>query len=312
MSVLSLNSSETWNEIPSSLSEKSLNEILVLNEQGPISFHWTDFQESCRFYQDRIARDPALRKEYETKLSDLSKLRLMPVWIRGNGETLHTSLFELYQDFILERLWKADSHPHAPYDISFISPSGPYKKLSITDCFNVHTYQDFILVFLLQGKLPQREFRLRTKSRLLVEFGNHYGEAGMLDLEQITSGGLLLKCQSKQFFKGIRPHRKLRLLVKTSGLDEVSRAHDWQNFKDSIAKWGTNPFYTQNKQEAFNLDCNDFQIASRFDFSQTNDIYLYLKFDSLKASNEIMAQRLEKFIVKGREAMKQLLAKKAA
>lgn len=312
MSVLSLNSFVAWNEIPTSLNEKGLNEIVILNEHGPISFHWTDFQESCRFYQDRITHDPILCKEFESKVNDLNKLRLMPVWIRSHGETLHTNLFELYRDFIVEFLWKADSHPHAPYDISFISPSGPFKKLAITDCFNLHTYQDFILVFLLQGKLPQREFRLRTRSRLLVEFGDHYAEAGMVDLEQITSGGLLLRCQSKQFFKGIRPHRKLRLLVKTSELDEVSKAYDWQSFKAGIAEWSANPFYTQNKQEAFNLDSNDFQIASRFDFSQTNDIYLYLKFDALKASHEIMAQRLEKFIIKGRESMRQLLSQKAA
>jgi hypothetical protein len=312
MAVISLNSSEAWNEIPGLLSERGLNETILLNKQGPISFSWTDFEEACRFYQEKISLDPIMRKQYETKICDLEKLRLMPIWIRGLGETIHTSLFDLYQDFILERSWKVDSHQPVSYNISFISPSGPYKKLAITDCFNVQTYHDFILIFLLQSKLPQRDFRLRTNSRLLIEFGKNYNEAGIVDLEQVTSGGILLRCQAKQFFLGIRPHGKLNLLIKTSDLEEVSKAHDWQSFKTSIAKWGANPFYTQNKQESFNLDCTQLQTSSRFDFSQTNDIYLYLKFETLKTSHELMALRLEKFITKGRDVMKQLLAQRAA
>lgn len=287
-----------------------LKDAILLNPQAAVCFHWADFHETCATYAHRVQKDVGLKGEFEAKIKELSELKRTPVWIKNTKELIHTNLYQLYQDFILEKMWQnQDAHPHAPYDISFISPSGPFKKLSVTDCFNLQTYQDFTHVFLLQGKLPQREFRLRVPSRLLMEYGAGFLEATLVDLEQITGSGLLIRCCGKTFFHQMRPKQQVRLMFKSAPLDVFQGTKD---FRESIATWSQNPFYSHNKQEAFILNCEDFQVASRFDFGETQDIYLFVSFTTLKSSHRLMGEKIERFIAKAKESMRSLLISKAA
>lgn len=284
-------------------------EHVVLNAAASVSFHWTDFQETCQLYQRRVAATPALREELRLKQLELERLRQIPLWIKRNGATTHTSLYELYDQFILDKLPLDHADPHAPTDISFVSPSGPFKKLSITECFNLQTYQSFVSLYLLKNKLPARDFRLRVKSRLLIEYGRNLQEVAMVDLEQITAEGLLLRCPAPLFFSGLRGQDQFRLLITTAGLDKLAKKPSWSEFHAFIGGWDVNPFYGQSKLEAFELSCADLRMHSRFDFTQTRDVYLYLKFTTLRASNELLALRLEQFIHKGKAAMRELIAR---
>jgi hypothetical protein len=214
-----------------------------------VSFQWSDFYETCQLNQDRLKSDAIFKAEFDQKSAELQKLREMSVWLRTpNNQVIQTTLFDLYQDAIFERHW-CGQESHAPCEVSFIAPSGPYKKFAVVDCLNNHTYQDFVQYFLLEGKLPQRDFRLRVPSRLLMEFGSGLSGAALIDLQQITSAGMLFKCPAPLFFNHVRPHGKLRLLIKTSSLAEANRSSDWDEFQRAIGEWELNPFYTQNKQD---------------------------------------------------------------
>lgn len=298
-----------WPELSVSSVEQRPLETIVLNPAAAVSFHWTDFQDTCQLYQRRVASSPKLREELLMKQAELERLRLIPLWIKRKSGTTHTSLYDLYEQFILETLPLDDANPHVPYDISFVSPSGPFKKLSMSECFNLQTYQNFISVYLLKDKLPARDFRLRVKSRLLVEYGRNLQDVAMVDLEQITTDGLLLRCPSNLFFNGLRAHDQFRLLITTAGLDRLAKKPSWSEFTEFVAGWDVNPFYGQSKLEAFDLNCADLRMHSRFDFTQTRDVYLYLKFSTVKASNELLALRLEQFIHKGKSAMRELLSR---
>lgn len=289
-----------------------LNETVVLNPRGPVSFQWTDFHETCQRNQERLISDALFKAEFELKVTELQKLRAMAVWLRTpTNQIIQTTLFELYQDAIFERHW-CGQESHAPCEVSFIAPSGPYKKFAVVDCLNTQTYQDFVQYFLLEGKLPQRDFRLRVPGRLLMEFGPGLSGAALIDLQQITATGLLFKCPAGLFFNQVRPHGKLRLLIKTSSLEGANKSSDWDGFQQAIGEWGLNPFYTQNKMEAFVLSCTDFQVASRFDFGQTQDVYLFVDYKALEGSHQLMAQHFARFVKTGRSHMKQLLLEKSA
>jgi hypothetical protein len=166
--------------------------------------------------------------------------------------------------------------------------------------------------FLLEGKLPQRDFRLRVPCRLLMEFGPGLSDAGLIDLQQITTSGLLFKCPVPLFFNEVRPHGELRLLIKSASLDGANKTTDWEGFQQAISQWGLNPFYTQNKLESFTLACSDFQVASRFDFGQTQDVYLFVNYKVLESSHQLMAQHFARFVKTGRAHMKQFLLRKSA
>jgi hypothetical protein len=312
MRTLNIPVNKNLSATPLTSSWQGLNETVILNPNGPVSFQWTDFHETCQLNQARLKNDVVFKAEFEQKTHELQKLRGMPVWLRTpNSQIIQTNLYELYQDAIFERHW-CGQESHAPCEVSFISPSGPYKKFAVVDCLNSHTYQDFVQCFLLEGKLPQRDFRLRVPGRLLMEFGPGLSGAGLIDLQQITSTGLLFKCPAPLFFNEVRPHGKLRLLIKSSSLDGANISSNWEGFQQAIGEWGLNPFYTQNKLEAFMLSCTDFQVASRFDFGQTQDVYLFVDYKALESSHQLMAQHFARFVKTGRSHMKQFLLSKSA
>lgn len=278
-----------------------------------VSFHWSDFREGCRLWQTRIAIEPGLRRDYEKRLHEMQKLKNLPIWIRAGKTTTQTNLFDLYEGFICDQMWHGDDvFPHAHYDISLISPSGPFKEMPITNCFNLQTYRDFVMVFLLQDKLPRRDFRLRVKSKVLAEYGPNFNDAGLLELEQITANGLLFKTTGAKYYSGMAPHHEVRLLFKTSFLAAATQAGDSQEFRREIEAWTSNPFYTHDKAESFIFNCKDVKSSARFDGNATQECYLMVSFDTIAASNGPLKQRLQSFVKVAQKNILEMLEKKNA
>jgi hypothetical protein len=290
-----------------------LNHQLTLNIEGPVSFYWTDFKEACELYREKSIHDPQVKAAFEKKMADLERMKQMPVWIRTDSSITHTNLYDLYQSHILHKSQNPQNVlTSGPTDISFISPSGPFKKLAVTDCFNLENYQDFVLVLLLQRKLKEREFRIRLQSRLLIEYGEQSSQASLVDLEQITSSGLLFKCTANVFFQEIRPNGHVRVLMKNSMFDSINHAQNWEETREVLTHWPARPLYTQNKQESFRLNCEDFQITSRFDFGSTQEVYFFVSFDVTRKSNEIATMKIEKFVQKARTHILEIVKNNAA
>src|SRR5690606_25732346 len=143
------------NLLPSSLLDttvqKTLGEEFSLCENRSMVFHWADFHETCGTIQDQIEANPSLREDFQRRQKAVERLGDISVWIRTNKKIHHTSMFELYQRYVLNQSGQLGNiDPFAPIEISFISGTGPFKSMAIAECFNKHTYQDFILVNLLK------------------------------------------------------------------------------------------------------------------------------------------------------------------
>lgn len=296
---------ESWNASDLPLEAERLTDKISFGADGIVSFHWSDFREACRLWQTRIAIEPGLRKDYERRLQEMQKLRALPIWIRSGKTTTQTNLFDLYEGFICDQLWQGDTNlPHPQYDISLISPSGPFKKMPVTNCFNLQTYRDFVMVFLLQDKLPRRDFRLRVKSKVLAEYGPNFSEACLVELEQISASGLLFRVSGSEYFGRMVPHQQVRLLFKTSFLTNSSQVSE---FRHEVAQWNNNPFYTHDKTEAFVFDCKETPSNSRFDGEETRECFLRISFDTISRTNGPQAQRLKAFVKAAQHCILEML-----
>jgi len=300
-----------WNPSEMSLEGERLTDQICLGKDGNVSFHWSDFREACRLWQTRIAIEPNLRRDYEKRLQEMEKLKQLPLWIRSGKTTTQTNLFDLYEGFICDQHWHSDeSLPRPHYDISLISPSGPFKKMPVTNCFNLQTYRDFVMVFLLQDKLPRRDFRLRVKSKLLAEYGANLSEVSLVELEQISASGILLKVSGADFYGKMLPHQTMRLLLKTHFLQAAVQAKNPQEFKREVAEWSNNPFYTHDKAESFSFDCHDIHSSSRFDGDATSECFLRINIETMAKSNPQQAQRLQNFVKMAQKSVLEMLETK--
>src|SRR5690606_8622009 len=179
-------------------SQKTQNEIdahhgeeFVLCKNGNIVFHWADFFETCE--------DAGRTLDFSLQEKNLKALKKVVVWVRAEKKIHKTSMYELYEKFILSKSELLGGlNPFESLDMSFISSAGPFKRISVAECFNSDTYKNFIQYFLLSGKLPKRGFRIRLKSKSLIEYG---AKAELVALEQLTTRGMLFSANADIFQK---------------------------------------------------------------------------------------------------------------
>ena len=212
-------------------------ELFPQAEDGsPLQFIWSDSDECCAHFREKMKDDVDVAKLREQKLIEISHLKNIPVWIKKGHKLYTTHLFDIYESHLQQKTI-FDYDASAPLDISFISPSGPFKKMAISDCLNIQSYQDFVFLSLLDNKLPTREFRLRLQSRLLFESGSDFEHTLLGSLCQVTTKGLLFKVKGADFFNKIKDSTQLRLLMNTQIFESTKDDLTWTDVKNTVKNW---------------------------------------------------------------------------
>ena len=289
---------------------KTLGEEFVLSENGNMIFHWADFFETCDYIKSQLEADQTLMRDFENREAALAKLSEIPFWVRTENKVHQTTMHEVYEKFILNQ-----SHllggidPFCPLEISFISSTGPFKQLSIAECFNKTTYRDFILVYLLQGKLPRRDYRIRLKSKILMEHGPSFGKAEVVALEQLTMNGLLLSMDADEYKKKISGEESVRILLDVGTL-VGGKGRSLPDLKAYLSKYSFNLMYSSNKDDAFTIKLSDFSVQSSFDFSKNKRVFLFVSYKNLVSSQDGSVDAIKEFVSHTKELVREFYINK--
>jgi hypothetical protein len=266
--------------------EQSLGEDFSLCENGNMVFHWADYFETCNAVKASLESNPEMLEEFKRKEVALNRLSLIPVWIRTEKKVHQTTMFELYERYILNQMQLSlGIDPFGPIEISFISGTGPFRSMAIAECFNSTTYKEFVMVYLLKDKLPKRDYRVRLKSKVLMEFGDDFSQAGLIGLEQLTVNGLLFSLDSDFFLKEISNKSQLRILIDTASLS-TGCSKNLPELKTHLTQYAFNLMYSSKKEDAVTCSLKDFSVQSSFDFLKNKKVYLFVSYEKLKASNQ--------------------------
>jgi hypothetical protein len=281
----------------------AFGEDIPLCENGNLVFHWADFNETCAQLKTAIDTDPEIREEYNLKLAGLNSLRSNPVWIKTSSKVHQTTMYDLYHAFILNPTTVSfSSDPFGPLEISFISSSGPFKSLSVTQCFNKQIYKDFVMINLLEGGLPRRDFRVRSNCKILLEYGANYQEAALIQLEQFTTHGLLLSID-REIYQKFSPNGSIRLLLDTTPLQQAVGL-EIKEMRSHFSPYAFNLLYSARKEDALTCNISDISSGSSFEFLRTNRIHLFLSYDRLRGDTDSVAH-VRSFVQHCRELMRQ-------
>lgn len=264
--------------------QHSLGEDFPLCDNGNMIFHWADYHETCDAVKKRLENNPEMKLEFKRKEMALNRLSLITVWIRTEKKVHQTTMFDLYERYILNQMMAMGLDPFGPIEISFISGTGPFRSMAIAECFNPSTYKDFVMVYLLKDQLPKRDYRIRLKSKVLVEYGHEFGQAGLIGLEQLTMHGLLLSLDSDVFLKEISKESEMRILIDlqllAGGCDK-----DLSELKVHLSQYAFNLMYSSKKEDAISCQVKDLSVQSSFDFLKNKKVYLFISYDKLIATS---------------------------
>lgn len=293
---------------PSFLNEsqltKTLGEEFVLCDNGNMVFHWADFFETCDLIKTQLENDPTLMADFNHRANALERLALIPVWIKTEKKVYQSTMHELYEKYILNQINQIGGiDPFCPLEISFISGTGPYKSMSVAECFNKLTYRDFVLVYLIQGKLPRRDFRIRLKSKILLEFGKSFRNAELVALEQLTSAGMLLSMDAEVYTKKVAEEEYVRLLLNSKMLAE-GKGKRLPDLKVHLSHYAFNLLYSSNKEDAITIRLKDFSVQSSFDYSKNKRVFLFISYDKLAETHPASVKVIRDFVSHTKELVK--------
>lgn len=266
---------------------QTLGEEFSLGENGVIVFHWADFHETCDSVKIALEKEPELLEDFQKREAGIEHLATIPVWIKTKEKVHQTHMHELYERHIFNRtqlLGGVDSY--GPIEISFISGTGPFKTMAITECFNKTIYRDFILINIIRGKLPRRDFRIRVKSKVLFEYGEDFGKAQLVNLEQLTTSGLLFSMDAEVFQRELAHDGKVRVMLDTHSLAQ-SLGKDIEELKTYFSQYAFNLLYSSSKSDSIDCHLSDFSVQSSFDFFKNKKAYLFIPFSKLQNERHV-------------------------
>lgn len=284
---------------------QTLGEEFVLCENGNMIFHWADFFETCDLIKTQLENDSTLMEDFKNKEVALNRLSLIPVWIRTERKVHQSTMFDLYEKYILNQTQILGGlDPFGPLEISFISGTGPFKAMSIAECFNHTTYKDFVLLYLIKGKLPKRDYRIRLKAKILMEYAENYKEAQLISLEQLTMHGLLFSVDSDLFMKKVSKEENVRFLINSQMLHEAD-GKNLIELKSHLSQYAFNLMYSSQKEDAFECEMKDVSVQSSFDFSKNKKVYLFVSYKTLSQKHPEQVKRIQKFVTHTKELVRE-------
>jgi hypothetical protein len=284
--------------------QKTLGDEFYLCDHGNMIFHWADFYETCEAIKRQLESNELLRSDFKKREIAISRLQLIPIWIRTKKKVYQLTMFDLYETYITSNSHFVDDlDPVSPIELSFISGTGPFKTMAIAECFSQITYKDFVMVFLLKDKLPKRDYRIRLKAKVLVEFGENFSQARLINLEQMTAKGLLLSLDWNFYMEELSKSEKIRILLETQSLNE-SLGKTVTELKKHLSQHTFNLMYSSRKEDAVELASDQLTVQSSFDFLKNKKIYLYIGYDKMMQGSPEITKSLMSFMNYSRDLIR--------
>lgn len=284
---------------------KTLGEEFILCENGNMVFHWADFFETCDLIKSQLESDPILMNDFKQRESALGRLAQIPVWVRTESKVHQSTMHDLYEKYILNQTnMLGGIDPFCPLEISFISGTGPFKGMSVAECFNKTTYRDFVLVYLIKGKLPRRDYRVRLKSKILAEYGTGFRQAELISLEQLTMNGMLFSVDSETYMKKLGDQETLRLLINAKML-EGGKGKSLDEMKGHLAQYAFNLLYSSSKEDSMAVALKDFSVQSSFDYSKNKKVFLFVSYDKLSIAHPENVKLIREFVSHTKELVRE-------
>jgi hypothetical protein len=225
--------------------------------------------------------------------------------MKGQKQVIQTTMYNLYEQAILNSFNLA-SHLEIKGDIelSFISSTGPFKLMPVSDCFNKDTYKDFVMVYLLKNKLPRRDFRLRLKSKVLVQSGHNQSMVSLLGIEQLTMSGILFSINADEYTSFLSKQTEIKFLIDSVVLKK-SIGKNLSELRDYLSQYAFNLFYSSRDEDSIVCQTSHISVQSSFDFHMNNKIYLFVNYEHLKGTAGFDINILKDFVSHARFLIRQ-------
>lgn len=204
-------------DLVSYLQEGKIDEFLILDKKWPIHFHWSNWENTCLFQRSNLHKDKNNEKRCTDLCKGLEELKNVELFFRFKGVTLKKSLFDLYENFVedkLKLLWFSSEENEI--QISFTNISGPYISLTSLRWFDPEIFRKFIFRKILTRQMDLRNFRINSELPVNCYFSDSVGDHENVKLHQISKSGLLFKIRGNSTLVKFQNSKIIKLQLNLS------------------------------------------------------------------------------------------------
>ena len=211
-------------DLNSYLKGSAFHEVLKLDDLGLLSFHWADCQTTCLLERAEVMNSERGRARLSWLDHNLKKLKEIPTWLRGPMSTLHSNLYDTYDNF-LEMPFRHALDAGKDVLISTVGEAGPYLPLMSHRWQDKKVFKDFVSKKILTKNMPLRHFRLRANLQGVVYFQGADIDAFPLTLVQMMSSVCLFRWNSPIIYSKLVEERLASFQINIQDLKEVIVLH---------------------------------------------------------------------------------------
>ncbi len=282
-----------------------------LSVSDNINFHWADYSVTCDLYRELVNKDEKVHLLHNHLVSNLEKLKTVPVWVKTMDGVSTLSLFDIYDSLATKgKMSRFYVNQAGKLVISFYGPQGPFEVLAPSECINHERYTELIFNYLLQGKIPTRDFRIRCAGKVLCYYDLCFDKATNIDVVQVTSDGILFSTDDKELRNKLSTSKEIKILMNLEIFHKVLRK-SFDELRNAFGDYEYNLFFTRDAKHAYHLQPKYLHFYQAFDHDVSGLTYIYAHFHHFKGNNDVLQNILKEFTAQLRDQIKEDIFKVA-
>jgi hypothetical protein len=268
---------------------------IIPNEKYPVWIHWSNNPYLTNKVKEGV-KSGLMKTQFDQLTKQLNNLKDVPLWLKLEDSILKLSAFDLYHTLCMHfRNGQFEDQLFNCQEISFVSPTGPFKEITIVDCIHEKTIESFVYKNIIQNNLAQRSFRVFTKGSAKLSFGEFREHDLDISVEQLTDHGVLFSSDNFKLLEVIDDEQFFNIQMTLKNIK--SYFDDSSQFDEAQSDL----FYSNNLTEGFRVNSSHLIKSLKYDSSETGKFFLFCRYKDMQGSEH--GHTLGKFV----ESMKQKL-----
>ncbi len=230
------------------LNGPSVNEMVYINDQETISFHWSNHRVTKKMARLNILDSYTLDNEVlfiesNDSMISFSKLDILNLIVTKPGD-LTEFLFE-------------------PKKVFRDLTSSEYQEIEL---INLVTKDDIDYAYrsmLLKNKIPQRGLRLNSNQEILICFSGNFIKETKAIIHQFSHTGILFKSCNLNFLEDFEANENFKFYIDSKKFINGGQA------------------YSESENDSFILNKKSFQFASSLN-NNSSEIFFFIRYIDIK------------------------------
>jgi len=254
----------------------------LIDKNAPFYFKLNDNQKLIKKLQIELKDDSELNRLFDYQHMFTDDLKKNNLWVRVEDSVIPMTMYDVYTG-LLKHL-KDNSFETQLFnssEISFVSPMGPYKYMSLIETLNENLIDKFIFSQIMKNKLPTRSMRVHTQGKIKIEFGDDFERHAELEIKQITEFGILFSSKDEEYLPGLEQSDYIKIFIDTRGMSTFLD----NDLKLSEQIIGDDFFYTEDELRFLFIEQVNIVKSLSYKSGTSNEVFMFCRYHDMLESD---------------------------